>query len=162
MLSFKLLFINVLPVHPLGEGDVAHVIAGLFHHFFGAFLPVHSYCFSPTACGTALLFLCVCVLSGMVAWGLMSRATFWGTLGRLWLNTNAPLPPRSLVSHLWLFKPFLCLMDGLVSMTHKVIQTPILTYLAVSQCGFIDSSPGKTRFFLRGREKPCAQLFAFA
>lgn len=84
---------------------------------------------------------------GRVAWVLVSRAIFCGTLGKLWLNTDAPLPLRSLVSHLWLFSPFLSLMGGLVSMTHKVIQTLILTDLAVFQCGFIGSSPGNAFFF---------------
>ena len=121
--------------------------------FFCAFLSVCSHRFSPTAFGMAVLFLCGCMPSDMVVWGLVSRAVFWGTVGRLWLNTKAPLPPRSLISHLWLFNPFLSLMDGLVNMTHKVIQTPILAYLAVSQCGFIGSSTGNIGFFFFERER---------
>lgn len=123
---------------------------GLFHHFLCAFLPVQNYCFSPTACGMVLLFLCICVPSSMVAWGLVSRAAFWGTLGMLWLNTNTPLLSRSLVSPLWLFNPFISLMDGLVSMSHKVIQAPSLMYFAVFRCGFIGSSPGNTVYFWEG------------
>lgn len=60
LLSFRLLFVNMLPVHNLGKDDVVGVMTRIVSHYFFAFMPVCRYCFSLAACGVAFLFaLCL-------------------------------------------------------------------------------------------------------
>lgn len=53
MLSFRLLFTDVLPVPLLGMGDVVHVTSRWFHYFFGSFLSVQILLFSHSSSSCA-------------------------------------------------------------------------------------------------------------
>lgn len=132
----------MLSVHPLGKGDGSYAIGELFLHFL---------CFP--ACPQLLRFsLSRCYLPSLSLHLLANRGGWWAGLPFGACAGHSGRTPMLLClpgadGHLWLFNPFPSLTDGLVCMTHKVIPTPVLTYLAVIQRGFTGSSPGNTVFF---------------
>lgn len=155
VLSFKLLLIDMLSVHPLGNGDGSYAIGELFLHFL---------CFP--ACPQLLRFsLSWCYLPSLSLHLLANRGGWWAGLPFGACTGHSGRTPMLLClpgadGHLWLFNPFPSLTERVVCMTHKVIPTPVLTYLAVIQRGFTGSSPGNTVvFFFLSRARNCVPSF---
>lgn len=78
LLSFRLLFVNMLPVYNLGKDDVVDVMTRIVSHYFHACLMLLFFSCS-LWCGLSFCSVSACHL----ARGLVTRTTFWGTLGRL-------------------------------------------------------------------------------